>query len=748
MLNTSWPGPLAEWRFGEGGHVIAVAALTLSPDFSEAMFMLAQIDLRSGRPEEVVPAMKRLLEKRPGLIRASTTLAEAYQMLGRPAEAIEVMARVADADPKNIDHQIRLSQMLAQTGRLDAARTVATKALETAPTNAAAVSQLVDLDLTTKDVAAAQQRVTNLIAASPDSAAPLVIQGRIHAVQQAWPEAEQALRRAIEVNADQAGAQELLIQVLRASGKLPQAIEQSEAVLARTPNDTGVLREAAILYVEKGEYAKAAAAYEKLLSVLTLPDAIVLNNLATIYASHLNRDDRAYELVRQARELRSGVAAAPNPAEKLEAASIADTLGWLLFRRGEYAQALSLTQEGIELLSKHPEANYHFGMAAAAMGQNEAALKSLAVAVAGTPEFVGLDEARQHFRLLGGDGAPAATSAELAALTTKSPGDVAMQLRLAEAHEREQNLPSAATAYAAALARNSGLTVAARKLAELYAGPLNDPAKALENARKARQLAPNDPQVASLLGSLVLRAGEHPFAYDLLREATRNGVREPAALVDLATAAYSVGQVEDARTAMKEAQVVALPAPLAEQAATFLALTAPVAAGGAIDPATAEETLKKTPEFVPALMVRAAALTGKNEPAQAAAVYEKILTIYPAFTPAQSQLAAVLAEDPATLDRAYELATQVRKALPNDPGTAELLGRLSYHRKDYRYALELFAEAAGANTLTSRNLYFRGLCQKEAGDLEASRVSLEQALAAGLPAAEAAHAATLLEAEK
>ena len=36
------------------------------------------------------------------------------------------------------------------------------------------------------------------------------------------------------------------------------------------------------------------------------------------------------------------------------------------------------------------------------------------------------------------------------------------------------------------------------KLAKLYAGPLDDKEKATEFGRKARELAPNDPQAAAI----------------------------------------------------------------------------------------------------------------------------------------------------------------------------------------------------------------------------------------------------------
>jgi tetratricopeptide (TPR) repeat protein len=718
-------------------------AVTLNPDFAEASFMLAQIDLRSGRAEAVVPAMKRILERRPQLTRASIALADAYQALGRKAEALDVMKGVVNSVPDDAGHRLRFGQLLAEAGQSEAARAEFKKAMELAPGDLAGVSRMVDMDLAERKFADAAARVQAILDQTPDAAPAYFMMGRIHAVQQAWDEAEKALVKAIELDGDLDGAHDLLIQVQTGAGRLPQALAQAEAALVRNPQDIRALRHAAVLHSQKGDFAKAAEAYEKLLPLLPAPDPFVLNNLGTIYAVHLDRADRGFELARQARELRPSVAAALTAETKLQAASIADTLGWLLYQRGEYAQALALSQEAAGHLGDNDEVQYHLGMTAAAMGQTEIARKALALAVASPNEFAGKAEARQHLALLGGEGGAVAGSADIAALIAKSPTDPALQLRLAEAHEREQNPTGAATAYAAALGRNPALVVAARRLAELHAGPLNDPAKALEFAKTARQLAPNDPQVAGLLGGLVHATGDHAFAHDLLREAVRGGVRDAATLATLARAAYSLGQVEEARTALQDA-LAANPAPeLSVEVTSFLALTAPVAPGQTPDAAAAEQALQRDPRNVPALMIRAEVQAAKQDPL-AVKSYEEVLSVYPGFLPAQVQLALLLSREPASRDRAYELATQARKALPDDPLVAEVLGQLNYHRKDYSYAVQLLNEAARTRPPGAEALRCLGLAQVALGDKTAARETLTKAVAAGLPEAEAAEVAEAL----
>ena len=91
---------------------------------------------------------------------------------------------------------------------------------------------------------------------------------------------------------------------------------------------------------------------------------------------------------------------------------------------------------------------------------------------------------------------------------------------------------------------NPKLASAVTKLAQLYAGPLQNKEKALAYAKKARELAPADPQVAGILGKVAYDSGNFTWSYSLLQEAARQRQNDPAILHDLAWAAYSLGKSE------------------------------------------------------------------------------------------------------------------------------------------------------------------------------------------------------------
>ena len=81
-----------------------------------------------------------------------------------------------------------------------------------------------------------------------------------------------------------------------------------------------------------------------------------MNNLACLYSEHLGQLEKGYQLARKVRDL------APTDP------SVADTLGWILYHKGEYSPALNLLRESAAKLTAQPEVQYHLGMTHYMMG--------------------------------------------------------------------------------------------------------------------------------------------------------------------------------------------------------------------------------------------------------------------------------------------------------------------------------------------------------------------------------------------
>ena len=714
--------------------VVLDQAISINPNYAEAILLLADINLRSGHGEAVIEPMTRLLKRSPELRSAALLLAAAYGSLDRFDDAAVITGEEAKLAPRDPQAQMALGLTLRQAKRNDEARQAFEKAAELAPDNLWPVDQLVELDLLEKHFDTAQQRIDRHFQKTPDSPAAHFFKGKILVAEEKWGPAETELQKTLQLDPNFGGAYDLLVQTYLVTNKLPQALSQLQTQLSKNPNDASALMTLALLHERTNEFAKARDAYEHLLSLK--PDLVsALNNLACLYADRLNDLGKAYDLARKARDLQGN-----DPA-------IADTFGWILSKRGEYQQALAILQGSAAKLPDSPEVQFHLGMTAYMMGQPDLARVALQKAASATNDFPGKEESKRHLALLKNDAAaaPELSVSQLEAMAKKQPNDVIAQTRLGEAYEKQGAADKAAAAFEQVLKLNPRLASATTKLAQLYAGPLQNKEKALAYAKKARELTPNDPQVTSILGKVAYQSGNLAWSYSLLQEAARQRENDPSILHDLAWAAYRLGKVNEARETMQKALATGSDFPEAADARTFLSLTALdenlkelVAAENEI-----QKELQASPEYLPALMAQAALDEQRGQIKPASEIYTSILRRSPDFAPAQKRLAKLYAQEPSTTAAAYDLATKARKALPDDGELAELLGRLSYEKKEYQRAIQLLEESARKTSLNANSLFYLGMSQLQTRQKAEARDVLNQALVGGLQeplASEARHA--------
>jgi len=705
--------------------------VTAYPDNAEAILLLARLNLNAGDAQAMVTLMQGLLKSHPSLVAAQLMLAEGFRTLGRFDDAAAVYRDLLKASPDNASAHFMLGMILRQKGSLPEARAALAKAQELQPDDLLVTYELVELDIADKDFSAAHQRLAKHVQKEPGVSAAHLLDGKVFEAEKDWDRAEAALLKSLELDPASGAAYNELIGIYIASGKLPEASTRLEAHLAKNPDDPRALMTSALIYEKLNEFSKACDAYEKILA--KNPDMLVaLNNLADIYAQRMNQVDKAYELARKARKLN-----ATDPA-------IADTLGWIFYKRGDFQQALGLLTEASAKLAEVPEVQFHLGMAAYMMGQTEVARTALKLATAAKADFAGKSDAQAKLSLLESTSDPNKPVAvvDLEAALQKQPDDPLLQTRLAEAYERQGDNDKAVAAYDKALKLNPKLIAPLVKLAQLQAGPLKNPDKAMELATKARELAPHDPRVAGVLGGITYQAGDYPKAYSLLQESVGALPDNPSVLRALAWASYSQGKVDEARKSMQHV-LKASPTPAqSDDATSFLELTA--LDRGAKDLAASlpkvEGVLKKNPKHVPALMARAALHVEGGEAKPAAEIYAKVLAIFPDFAPAQKWLAALYATDPANVQKGYDLAVKARETLGEDAELARILGGLAYQRKEFPYAAQLLQESARKQPLDAASLYALGKSLLATKEMPEGKAALEKALAAGLKDPQAADA--------
>jgi tetratricopeptide (TPR) repeat protein len=705
------------------GKAALEQVISANPNFADAIVLLAEINLRSGHSEAVIEPLTRLLNRNPELKPAALLLAAAYGSLDRFDDAAVVVGEQAKLAPRDPQAQMALALTLRQAKRNGEARQAFEKVAELAPDSLWPVEQLVELDLLEKHFDAARQRVRHQFQKTPDSPAAHFFEGKILAAEEKWDLAEAELQKTLQLDPNFSNAYGLLVQAYVSTNKLPQALAQLQAQLTKNPNNVSALTTLALLYERTNDFAKARDTYERLLAIEP-GSTSALNNLAYLYVDRLNDLDKAYDLARKARDLQGN-----DPA-------IADTFGWILSRRGDYQQALPILQDSAAKIPDSPEVQFHLGMTAYMMGQTDLARVALQKAASATKDFPGKEESKRRLALLknGTAASPQLSVSQLEAMAKEQPNDVITQTRLGEAYEKQGAANKAAAAFEQALKLNPRLASAATKLAQLYAGPLQNKEKALAYAKKARELTPNDPQVTSILGKIAYQSGNVAWSYSLLQEAARQRENDPSILHNLAWAAYGLGKVNEARDAMQKVLTNNADSSQAADAKKFLALTKLSEDPKELMSSEAElqRELNSDPEYLPALMAQAALDKQRGQIKPATEIYNGILRRWPDFAPAQKGLAALYARDPSATATAYDLAAKARQALPDDAELAELLGQLSYEKKEYQRAIQLLQEGARAKSLNANSLFYLGMSELQVRQKTEAQGVLNQALLAGL----------------
>ncbi|HHY86624.1 MAG TPA: tetratricopeptide repeat protein [Verrucomicrobia bacterium] len=709
---------LAALRKGDTARAMVEfnAAVAIEPNYDDAVLMQAQLNLRRNNPQPAINALTDLVRRQPQLAGAHLLLAAAHVAAGDLNAALSVSRQMAELFPKSAEPLYTVGLIQQRQGNRAEARVSFEAALELAPNHWTSLEQLVEMDIADKRFSEAIERVESIAQKLPTAAEPYYLLGRIHVAQDNPESAEQALLKAIQLNPEFRPAYLLLARTYVNSGRHVQALEKLKTALAGNPADPTTLLQIAIIHDEAGNYAVAREYYERLLAA-NPRSSVALNNVAYLYSERLGELDKAYDAARKARELMP------------EDPSTADTLGWVLYKRGEYAWALALLQESAERLKNHPEVLYHLGMTHYIMGHEEPARDAFERALQIDKDFPGSAEAAQRLAIL--NTISTAELTEVEKLAADRPDDPIVLARLAGFYRKAGDIDRAIELYDRALQKNPRNASAAANLAQLYVGRDND--KALHFAKTARTLMPDDPRVAHTLGRIAYDSRDFAWALSLLQQCERALPNDPAVLFDLAHASFSMGRIQEAQSAMRRAQQADAALAQSQETRDFLAMTGICLDPTGAQPATKPESvLQRDPNNLPALAASGVLQGYRGEYRQAIATFTRVLELCPTFSPADKHLALLYARFPQDEARAYEHALKARRSFPDDTEVARTLGVLAHKRGDYRRAVQLLKESVSKLPTDAEAFFYLGLAHHRLGEKKESALALQKAIALDL----------------
>ena len=356
-----------------GARMELARALELDARMIKARGMLAQVHAELGEHEYAVEQGRVYLRTNPSDVPMRVLVAQSLVRLGKIDDAAAELDLVPDEN-RTPEALYAIGRVQMARGDREGARKNLLKVNEMQPNEPEILRSLVALDLRTDKADEAIARIDDAIEADPGNARLLQLRAEIALSRDDGPRAEEVLRQAIEINPNDQGSYRLLAGLYQRQGRFDDTIATYEAAIEIRPDSADILHFLGVLYEHQGKGDRAIGYYEKAISYNPdLGDA--KNNLAYLLAEQEGGDlDRALSLAQEAKALMP------------DNANAADTLGWVLYKRGVTSAALGYLQDAEAGMDPNSQSlgvvRYHLAQAYEANEENEKALASLDRALA------------------------------------------------------------------------------------------------------------------------------------------------------------------------------------------------------------------------------------------------------------------------------------------------------------------------------------------------------------------------------
>jgi tetratricopeptide (TPR) repeat protein len=347
-------------------------AVEIDPELLEARRLLARLHTTLGEHEYAIEQARAYLSHDPEDPGVRVRLAQSLVALGRVDEAIAELESTS-GEARNVDVLFALGRLYLSKRNVDKARELLLAAQQMAPNQPEILESLMRIDYSLGKIEESQARIAAAIAAEPDNARLMLVQGRT-ALRAGDPKmAEASFKRAIELDASLLPAYEQLAALYQILGRLDETIETYKAALVTSPDSPKLNQFVAVLYERSGNIDVAIQYYEKAIS-LDPGLGQAKNNLAYLLAEQERDLDRALDLAQSAKALMP------------ESPNAADTLGWVLFKRGMASAAIGYLKEAVANSPADSEyigvIRFHLAQAYAADDQKAKAIQELELLVA------------------------------------------------------------------------------------------------------------------------------------------------------------------------------------------------------------------------------------------------------------------------------------------------------------------------------------------------------------------------------
>ena len=455
---TGGPGITARDRLAElrsrhndvaGAEQLLAEVLATAPRDDDALFLRANLALGQRDPKTAIADLRSVLRDQPNALGVMRVLARAHLANDEPALAEETMRRAVDASPTDAGARLDLVKLLIDLGKPEQARPVVDELVRQQPTNLEALSAQFQIAMAGKDLPKAKAAADAIVATNPKLGLGYYDQASL-AEAAHDPDAAIRLYSASLEQEVSTNSLESITRVLADQKRVPEALKRLDDVAARFPTSAVPLNIKGQLLMSQQRGAEGAAAFQAAIqrdpknwpgyrnlafaqlaghdtntAIATLQDAIgkVTNpeqlemalgvlyqqngrpdDAVRLYDTALRQDPKSDVIANNLAMLLVDTKQDPNSLERAKQLAarfsgsnnpqLLDTYGWVLYKRGEAAGALTALQAASSKAPNLPVLWYHLGMAQLLSGQTQAARDSLTRSLKSGQSFSGIEAAK------------------------------------------------------------------------------------------------------------------------------------------------------------------------------------------------------------------------------------------------------------------------------------------------------------------------------------------------------------------
>jgi len=368
----------------QGARAEVAKALELDVGLLEARRLLAAIHSHLGEYEYAIEQGLVYLRERPNHVKTRILVAQSLMRLGRRREATEVLM-VLPEESRNPEALYAIAKLHMTQKEYEKARELLLQANELVPGHHEILKTLLGAETQLGMFEASQVRIAQAVEADPENAELVLLRANTEMVAGDLNAAESSYQLASDLDPENLDAYQQLAHFYRLVGRLDKAESTLEQSLEARPDSAVMHQRLAVLYEMDGRIQDAKLHYEKAIELDgTLGES--KNNLAYLLAEEGVDLERALDLAQEAKGL---LPDSPNTA---------DTLGWVLLKRGIPAAAIGYLREAVAGMDPADPAinviRQHLAEAYEANGENERAVETLEQALASLEEAT--DAAREE----------------------------------------------------------------------------------------------------------------------------------------------------------------------------------------------------------------------------------------------------------------------------------------------------------------------------------------------------------------